>query len=94
MAGTFEFELGPQSLAAIRGLTEALRRLKGIPAEDNTELMNRREAAKFLGVCQNTFSAWVRNGVISKGIALSERNQRWQKSELLDFAKRTRREVA
>ena len=88
MAGTIEFELGPQSLAAIRGLTEALRGLKGIPAEDNTELMSRREAAKFLGISLTTLGEWVRNGALPVPVELSERNQRFRKSDLLEFAKR------
>ena len=96
MAGTIEFELGEKSLAAIRSLTEALSRLQApaTPTDGGKELLSRKEAAKFLGISPSTLSEWVRNGVISKGIELSERNQRWQKSELLDFAKRARREVA
>ena len=88
MAGTIEFELGPQSLAAIRGLTEALRGLKGIPAENNTGLMNRREAARFLGISLSTLGEWVRAGVLPVPVELSERNQRWRKSDLMEFAKR------
>jgi len=90
MAGMIEFELGPQSLAAIRSLTEALKGLKGIPPEGNTGLMNRREAARFLGISLSTLGEWVRAGVLPVPVELSERNQRWRKSDLMEFASKRR----
>ena len=86
----YEVELGPQSLAAIKNLTEALKGFKGATADTDAGLMTRKEAAKFLGISTTTFSEWVRAGELPVAIELSERNQRWRKSDLLAFAERRR----
>jgi len=88
--GTFEFELGPQTLAAIRGLTEALTRFHPQTADGGEELLSRKEAAKFLGISTTTLGEWIRNGDIPEPIELSERNHRWKKSELLALAGKRR----
>lgn len=86
-----EVEWGPQTLAAIRGLTEALKSFKGATAAENgEELLSRKEAAKFLGISTTTLSEWIRAGALPAAIELSERNQRWKKSDLLAFAAKRR----
>lgn len=88
MAGTIEFELGPQSLAVLNKLVEALKGFKVPAGEDSSGLMSRREAAKFLGISLTTLGEWVRNGALPVPVELSERNQRFRKSDLMEFAKR------
>ena len=80
-----EIELGPQSLAAIRELTDALR---GEKADVGDVLLGMKEAAELLGVSRQTFWKWTREGNVPKGIRLSGRTIRWRKSDLLEFAKR------
>ena len=83
-----EIEFGPQSLAVLNRLADALKGFKVPAEEDSGGLMSRREAAKFLGISLSTLDAWVRRGALPVPVELSERNQRFRKSDLLEFAKR------
>ena len=85
-----EIEFGQQSLAVLNRLADALKGFKLPAEEDSSGLMSHREAAKFLGISLTTLGEWVRAGVLPVPVELSERNQRWRKSDLLEFASKRR----